>query len=71
MSEIFGYIFKNLEKTQIGLVRQNKINRKLITFAWLTTGYLILTDMQLDKQSKKIAELDKEIEGLKGHMKGE
>lgn len=71
MSEIFGYIFKNLEKTQNGLVRQNKINRRFITFAWLTAGYLILTNMQLNNQSNKIAELDKEIEGLKGHTKGE
>ena len=71
MGEIFKYIFKNLEKTQNGLVRQNKINRRFITIAWLTYGCLILTELRLNKQSKKIAELDKEIEGLKGHVKGE
>lgn len=58
MSEVFKYIFNNIEKTDKALRKQSRMNRNVVIFAIVTTACIVA-------QAKKIDELDYEIGKLK------
>lgn len=78
MNEMIGYVFgglHNSERAINAILRnqraQSKFNKSVVTFAFVTVFALHAQQVRIDMQNKKIEALSKELEDLKGSMKGE
>lgn len=72
MDEMVSYIFRSMRSSELTLrgvkrvlKNQARRNRNFKRFAWLTVGYLVISEINRSLMEKKIKELDEEIKKLK------
>ena len=68
MDEMVSYIFRSMRSSELtlrGVKNQARRNRNFKRFAWLTVGYLVISEINRSLMEKKIKELDEEIKKLK------
>ena len=72
MDEMVSYIFRSMRSSELTLrgvkrvlKNQARRNRNFKCFAWLTVGYLVISEINRSLMEKKIKELDEEIKKLK------
>ena len=72
MDEMVSYIFRSMRSSELTLrgvkrvlKNQARRNRNFKRVAWLTVGYLVISEINRRLMEKKIKELDEEIKKLK------
>ena len=63
MDEMVSYIFRSMRSSELTLRGVKRVLKK--RFAWLTVGYLVISEINRSLMEKKIKELDEEIKKLK------